>query len=159
MLGRIWVERTAKAGRILHLITNFPVAPVSILHSHDKLSFRREADTSARLPSDRGSKAQHSLEAFCHVKVMVWELLTCTKFYGENANTATVMDALTGVTQLATEQALTLQAWQGLGKKTYRDSVIAMLDRDPSKRPPVSQLVRNWTTVFKQATVTPSTDE
>jgi hypothetical protein len=30
---------------------------------------------------------------------MVWEVLTCTKFFGEHANTAASMDALTGVTQ------------------------------------------------------------
>jgi hypothetical protein len=90
---------------------------------------------------------------------MVWELLTRTKFYGENADMATVVDALTGVTQLVTEQTLSAQARQGLGNKTYRDSVIAMLDRDPSRRPTVSQLVHDWTSIFQQATMTVSNDK
>jgi hypothetical protein len=89
---------------------------------------------------------------------MVWELLTRTKFFGENADMATVMDALTGDAKLVTEQTLSSQARQGLGNKIYRDSVIAMLDRDPSRRPPMSQIVHNWTSVFKQATLTPLSD-
>jgi hypothetical protein len=57
------------------------------------------------------------------------------------------MVTLTGDAQLVTEQTLSSQARQGLGNKMYCGSMIAMLDCDPSRQPPMSQIVQNWTSL------------
>lgn len=83
---------------------------------------------------------------------MSWELLTRTKFYGENAEMAAVTDPLLGARPLPTEQPLTAEVKRGLGNRVYRDSVVAALSRDPAARPSVGQLVRDWTGVFQAGT-------
>ena len=86
------------------------------------------------------------------VQVMSWELLTRTKFYGQHADMAAVVDALLGNKQLPTEQPLTAEVKKGLGNKVYRDSIVGALARDPAQRPSVAQLVEQWTSVFQHAT-------
>jgi serine/threonine protein kinase len=88
------------------------------------------------------------------VQVMSWELLTKTKFYPADADMTTVVDTLKGKLPLASEQPLSAEVRRDLGNKTYRETVVAMLNRDPQLRPTVSELVHDWTSVFQQATIT-----
>jgi hypothetical protein len=85
---------------------------------------------------------------------MTWELLTQSKFYGPDADMATVVDALLGKTQLASEQPLTPEVRKGLGNPTFRETVVAMLARDPAARPKVADLVQRWTGMVQQTTMT-----
>ena len=48
-----------------------------------------------------------------HVQVMSWELLTRTKFYGQHADMAAVVDTLLGARQLPSEQQLTAEVASG----------------------------------------------
>jgi serine/threonine protein kinase len=92
--------------------------------------------------------------SFSGVQIMSWELLTKTKFYPADADMTTVVDTLKGNLPLASEQPLSAEVRHGLGNKTYRETVVAMLNRDPQLRPTVSELVHDWTSVFQQATIT-----
>ena len=58
-----------------------------------------------------------------------------------------------GTTPLASEQELSTEVRTGLGNRVYRQSVLNMLQRDPAKRPPMSEVVRQWTSVFQQTTM------
>jgi serine/threonine protein kinase len=89
------------------------------------------------------------------VQIMSWELLTKTKFYPPDADVTVVLDTLKGQLPLASEQPLSAEVHRGLGNKTYRETVVAMLNRDPQQRPTVSQLVHDWMSVFQQSTITP----
>ena len=84
-------------------------------------------------------------------QVMSWELLTRTKFYGQHADMAAVVDTLLGARQLCTEQPLTAEVQSGLKNTVYRDSIMAALSRDPRSRPTVAQLVHQWTSLFENA--------
>jgi hypothetical protein len=88
------------------------------------------------------------------VQIMTWELLTQTKFYGPSADMVTVIDALLGKTPLPSEQPLTPEVRKGLGNPTFRDTVVAMLARDPAARPQVPDLVQRWTSMMQHTTVT-----
>jgi hypothetical protein len=83
------------------------------------------------------------------VQIMSWELLTKIKFYPADADMTTVVDTLTGKLPLASEQPLSAEVRRGLSNKTYRETVVAMLHRDPQLRPTVSELVHDWTSVFQ----------
>lgn len=83
---------------------------------------------------------------------MTWEMLTGTKFYGNEPDMGDVVDALVGEKPFASEQELSAEVRKGLGNATYRESVIAMLSRDPAQRPTMSELVHRWTNVFQQTT-------
>jgi hypothetical protein len=89
------------------------------------------------------------------VQIMSWELLTKTKFYPPDADLTTVVDTLKGKLPLATEQPLSAEVRRGLGNKTYRETVVAMLNRDPQLRPTVSEFVHDWMSVYQQSTITP----
>jgi hypothetical protein len=86
---------------------------------------------------------------------MTWELLTKNKFFGADAVMNTLIDAHTGATPLASEQDLAPEVHKGLGNRVYRDTVLQMLSRDPAMRPDMSELVRKWTSVFQENTMTP----
>ena len=85
-------------------------------------------------------------------QVMVWDLLTRTKFYGERADMATVIDTLLGKTALASERELTPEVHRGLGNNVFRTTVVAMLSRDPAARPSMASLVQSWQGLFMQRT-------
>lgn len=87
---------------------------------------------------------------------MTWELLTGTKFYGDNADMTAVVDRLLGNKPLASELELAPAVRKSFGNQAYRDSVLAMLGRDPSLRPSMPDLVRTWTNVFQQTSAAPS---
>ena len=89
------------------------------------------------------------LDTVPSLQIMTWELLTETKFFGEGADMGTVVDALTGQTQLPTERPLSREVRKSLGNQVYRESVLAMLSRDPSQRPSMARVVRLWTSVFQ----------
>jgi hypothetical protein len=57
-----------------------------LYHFFDKLSFRRKVGTSAFCRVAENA-SHNNVEEFCRVTDMEWELLTCTKFYSENADT------------------------------------------------------------------------
>ena len=87
---------------------------------------------------------------------MAWELLTNTKFYGEDADMNAVVDMLTGKTVLASERDLTPEVHRGLANSTFRTTVVAMLQRDPAQRPKMADLVHSWQSVWMQQTTTPT---
>ena len=84
----------------------------------------------------------------------MWELLTRTTFYGDLASMAVVVDALTGKTPLASERDLTPEVHRGLANSTFRATVVAMLQRDPVRRPKMAALVHSWTSIVMQQTTT-----
>jgi hypothetical protein len=88
------------------------------------------------------------------VQIMSWELLTKTKFYPADADMTSVVDSLEGKLPLASEQPLSAEVRRGLGNKTYCETVLSMLNRDPRLRPTVSKLVHDWTSWFQQPTIT-----
>jgi serine/threonine protein kinase len=88
------------------------------------------------------------------MQIMSWELLTKTKFYPADADMTTVVDTLKGKLPLASEQPLSAEVRRGLGNKTYCETVLTMLNRDPQLRPTVSELVHDWTSWFQQPTIT-----
>ena len=90
------------------------------------------------------------------MQVMTWELLTKTRFYGNNANMATVVDTLLGKTALASERELTLEVYRGLVNPVFRATVVAMLQRDPAQRPTMADLVRSWQGLLMHHTTTPA---
>jgi hypothetical protein len=65
----------------------------------------------------------------------------------------TVVDALVGSTMFTTESPLPAEVQSALGSRSFRTNILAMLSRDPSKRPSAAQVVRDWNTVFN-ATIT-----
>ena len=91
------------------------------------------------------------------LQVMTWELLTKTKFYGEDADMAAVVDTLTGKTALASERDLTPSVYRGLANQTFRTTVVAMLQRDPAQRPKMADLVHSWQSILMQQTTMPGT--
>ena len=80
---------------------------------------------------------------------MTWELLTKVKIFGEEPDMSAAVDILTGVKPLPTEQPLSEEVRRGLGNSAYRDSVIAMLSREPTQRPTIDDVVQRWTSVFQ----------
>jgi hypothetical protein len=64
------------------------------------------------------------------VQTVSWELLTKTKFFPADDDMTTVVDTLTEKLPLASEQPLSAEVRRGLGNKTYRETVVAMLNRD-----------------------------
>ena len=83
------------------------------------------------------------------LQIMAWELLTHTKFYGADADMNSVVDALLGSTALPTELHLPPAVQEGLGNRTFKDTTLAMLHRDPSQRPSMDQLVKRWSAMAK----------
>jgi hypothetical protein len=118
-------------------------AAVRVLSEHAARLLMVAADAAAAPTSKRS----------CAVQIMTWELLTQTKFYGSSADMVTVIDALLGKTPLPAEQPLTPEVRKGLGNPTFRETVVAMLSRDPAARPRVPDLVQRWTGMMQHATV------
>ena len=102
--------------------------------------------------ADSDCTAAHCLP---ELQVMTWELLTKTKFYGEEADMATVVDTLTGKTALASERELTQEVYRGLANNVFRTTVVAMLQRDPAQRPTMASLVHSWQGILMQQTAGP----
>ena len=106
----------------------------------------------ARMPCQLGisfsSTPRSARKPLCTLQVMTWELLTKTKFYGEDADMAAVVDTLTGKTALASERDLTLEVYRGLANQTFRTTVVAMLQRDPAQRPTMADLVHSWQSIL-----------
>jgi hypothetical protein len=75
---------------------------------------------------------------------MTWELLTASKFYSEASEASSIVHILVGNAPLASEQPLLEHVHQGLGNATFRETVVAMLSRDPGKRPRVPELLQHW---------------
>lgn len=84
------------------------------------------------------------------LQVMAWELLTGTQFFGDDADMGHVVSALSGEAPLTSEQELAPEMRKKLGNQAYRESLLAMLNRDPSLRPTMADVVTSWTGVFQQ---------
>jgi hypothetical protein len=80
--------------------------------------------------------------------VICWELLTRRSFFGEAANVQQVLAMLEGDILLPTEVPLSLDVQEGLGDVLFRRSVLGMLQRDPSERPAVRDLLAIWLDTF-----------
>jgi hypothetical protein len=80
----------------------------------------------------------------CPVQITTREPPTQTRLYGPDANMELVLNALLGTThlELASEQQLTPEVCKGLGDPTFRETVVAMLSRDPAARPRMPDLVQ-----------------
>jgi hypothetical protein len=74
-------------------------------------------------------------------------------FHGPNADMVTVIDALLAKASIPSEQPLTPQVRRGLGSPTFRETVVAMLSRDPTARPQVPDLVQRWTGMMQHTTI------
>jgi hypothetical protein len=82
------------------------------------------------------------------LQVIAFELLTKKTFYGEEPTMQSVVDALVGSSAFCTEPELPAELHSALGKSVFRNNVLAMLSRDPKKRPAAADVVRDWNTVF-----------
>jgi hypothetical protein len=51
---------------------------------------------------------------------------------------------------------LPVQVQRGFGKTAFQDTVLQMLQRDPSQRPDMSQVVQRFNSVFQMDTITPA---
>lgn len=82
------------------------------------------------------------------LQVICWELLTEQRFLGTSVGKAAVLNIMLGHTPLPTEQAIPPETRKRLGNARFQKVLLSMLEREPSSRPNVKQVLARWAAIF-----------
>jgi hypothetical protein len=82
------------------------------------------------------------------LQVICWELLTGQRFLGASADKETVLNVMLGQASLPTEQAIPLQTRKRLGNARFQKVLLSMLEREPTSRPNVKEVLAGWAAIF-----------